>query len=243
LVAIGQGQNGRYDAAGTGGMAVHTVIFDEPGKLSIQSWVTSLTSFRRWCDSDQFPDEGRIWFFRDGVWADMSMEQIFSHNQVKMEMTRVLGGLVKKTKSGRFFTDGLRITNLPAEISGQPDGTYVSFKSLRSGRAKYVEGKHGGYTELEGIPDMVIEVVSASSEDKDTEWLLKSYWEAGITEYWLVDARTQPLTFEIFRNSSRGFSFARNSRGWIKSEVFGKSFRLNQKTNGMGHPEYTLQIR
>jgi Uma2 family endonuclease len=127
---------------------VHTVIFDRPGKLSIPSWVTDLASFLRWCESDEFPEEGRIWFLRDGIWADMSMEQIFSHNQVKTEITSALRRLVKETKTGRFFTDGLRITNVPAEISGEPDGTYVSFDSLRTGRAKYVEDKEGEYTQL-----------------------------------------------------------------------------------------------
>ena len=222
---------------------MHTVIFDQPGKLSIPSWVTNLDSFHRWCESDQFPEEGRIWFFRDGVWADMSMEQIFSHNQVKMEITRVLGGLVKLTKSGRYFTDGLRITNLPAEISGVPDGTYVSFDTLRSGRAKYVEGKKGGYTRLEGVPDLVIEIVSPSSEDKDTEWLQKAYWEAGISEYWLIDARQPPLTFDLFRHTARGYSATRKAAGWVKSAVLGKSFRLAEAANGMGHPDYTLEMR
>lgn len=222
---------------------MHTVIFDEPGKLSIPSWVTDLDSFRRWYDSDDFPEEGRIWFFRDGVWADMSKEQLFWHNQVKTEITVVLGRLVKQTKTGRFFCDGARITNLPAEISGVPDGTYVSFDSLRAGRAKYVEGKDGGYTELEGAPDLVIEVVSPSSEDKDTEWTQKAYWEAGISEYWLIDARKPPLKFDIFRHTARGNTPTRKSGGWSKSPVLERSFRLSEDINGMGHPDYTLLMR
>src|SRR5262245_58758767 len=142
-----------------------TIYYDESRALTIPAWVIDLPSFRRWYDSDDFPEEGRIWYLYGGVWADMSKEQVFSHNQVKGELTRVLGGLVKRLKMGRFFPDGPRLTNLPAEFSGVPDGTYVSFDSLRAGRAKYVEGKDGGYTELEAIPDLVIEVVSPSSED------------------------------------------------------------------------------
>lgn len=222
---------------------MHTVIFDQPGKLSIPSDVTDLDSFLNWCESDDFPEEGRVWFVRDGVWADMSMEQIFSHIQVKMEITRFLGGLVKQTKSGRFFTDGLRITNRPAEISGEPDGSYASFETLRSGLAKYVEGKHGGYTQVEGAPDLVIEVVSPSSEDKDTEWIQKYYWEAGIPEYWLIDARTPPLKFDIFRHTPRGYTTTRKCGGWIKSPVLERSFRLTEEINGMGHPDYTLLMR
>src|SRR5438094_4294527 len=113
-----------------------TVVCSGAEPLTVPSWVVDFPSFLRWCDSDEFPEEGRIWYIRGGVWADMTMEQVFSHNQVKTEVTSVLRRLVKEEKTGRFFTDGLRITNFPAEISGVPDGTYVSFDSLRSGRAQ-----------------------------------------------------------------------------------------------------------
>jgi Uma2 family endonuclease len=223
-----------------------TVVSDGTQMLTIPSWVVDFASFRRWCESDEFPEEGRIWFLRGGVWADMTMEQVFSHNQVKNEIAYTLTGLIKRTKSGRFFPDGLRITNLPAELSGVPDGTYVSFDTLRAGRAKYVEGKGkdvGGYTQLEGIPDLVIEVVSPSSVDKDTEWLQKAYWEAGIPEYWLIDARKPPLSFDLYRHTANGYAAARKSGGWAKSAVLGRSFRLMAAVNGLGHPEYTLELR
>jgi Uma2 family endonuclease len=222
------------------------VAYDGAQTLTIPSWVVDFASFRRWCESDEFPEEGRICFIGGDVWADMTMEQVFSHNQVKNEVAYALTGLVKQSKSGRFFPDGLRILNLPAELSGVPDGTYVSFDTLRAGRARYVEGKGkdaGGYTQLEGIPDLVIEVVSPSSVDKDTEWLQKAYWEAGIPEYWLIDARRSPLSFDLYRHSPKGYTTARKSAGWVKSAVLGKSFRLTATTNGLGHPEYTLEVR
>lgn len=220
-----------------------TIYYDETSVLTIPAWVVDLPSFRRWHDTDEFPEEGRIWFLNGGVWADMSKEQVFSHNQVKNKVAYTLTGITVREKCGRFFPDGLRLTNLPAEFSGVPDGTYVSFASLRAGRAKYVEGADGGYTELEGIPDLVIEVVSPSSVDKDTEWLQKTYWEAEIPEYWLIDARKGRLDFDIYRHARTGYVAARRSSGWVKSAVFGKSFRLTAETNGMGHPDYTLDVR
>jgi Uma2 family endonuclease len=39
---------------------------------------------------------------------------------------------------------------------------------------------------------MVLEVVSASSVEPDTQTLRELYWAAGIKEYWLVDARGGP---------------------------------------------------
>src|SRR5256885_8764701 len=59
-----------------------------------------------------------------------------------------------------------------------------------------------GYLELEGTPDMVLEVVSESSVQKDTKRLRQLYWQAGIREYWLVDARREPDRKSTRLNSS-----------------------------------------
>jgi Uma2 family endonuclease len=79
--------------------------------------------------------------------------------------------------------------------------------------------------------------------DKDTEWLQKAYWEAGIPEYWLIDARKPPLSFDIHRHTAKGYATTRKPGGWVKSAVLGQSFRLSAEVNGLGHPEYTLEMR
>jgi Uma2 family endonuclease len=96
---------------------------------------------------------------------------------------------------------------------------------------------------VEGSPDMVLEVVSPGSVKKDTDILKRGYWEAGVREYWLVDARSDPLSFEILRHSAKGYVATRKRDGWLKSAVFGKSFRLSNRTTALGHPEYTLEVR
>jgi Uma2 family endonuclease len=136
----------------------------------------------------------------------------------------------------------LRILNLDAELSGVPDGTFVSFESFRSGRARY-DPNPEGFRQIRGSPDLVIAVVSKSSVEKDTEWLQKSYWEARIPEYWLVDARKVPLSFQILRHSRRGYSAVRRVQGWTRSPTLGHSFRFVEFTNGMGHPDYRLEYR
>jgi Uma2 family endonuclease len=90
---------------------------------------------------------------------------------------------------------------------------------------------------------MALEVVSRSSVQKDTVVLRDAYWKAGVREYWLVDARKEPLQFDILRRTAKGFAATRKQGGWMKSAVFGKSFRLTQQTNALGHPEYTLAVR
>src|SRR5204862_6059611 len=99
--------------------------------------------------------------------------------------------------------DGLLLSNFEADISGNPDLTFLSNDTLRSDRIRLIEGVKGGYTELQGAADMVLEVVSDSSEEKDLITLKQAYWDAGIHEYWIVDAREGEVIFDIFYRAAR----------------------------------------
>ena len=218
-------------------------VVNETRNVDVPSWVTTLEAFRRWLDSDEFPEGARVWFLKGDVWIDMSKEQIFSHVLVKTQFHIVLGGLVQKTKSGLFLGDGAMLTNLDADISGNPDATYIANDTLAQERVRLVEGAEEGFVELEGSPDMVLEVISQSSVNKDEVTLKEAYWVAGISEYWLVDARKDPLRFDIFRHGSKGYVATRKQGGWLKSVVFGKAFRLSKKMNPLGLAEFTLEAR
>ncbi len=211
--------------------------------VEIPGWVVDLESFRRWVGMEEFPETGRICFLQGRVWVDMSWEQIFTHNDVKTEIGSVVRRLAKARRGNRFFGDGLRLTSVAADFSVIPDGTFVGAASWDAARVRLVPGKQGGFIELEGIPDMVLEVVSASSVKKDTVVLRQAYWEAGIPEYWLVDARRDPLHFDILRHGTRGYVAAKKRGGWAASAVFGKAFRLRSEMDGRGNPNSMLKAR
>jgi Uma2 family endonuclease len=217
-----------------------TIVLEE--RIRIPECVVDLQSFRRWACSDEFPDRGRFSHLKGELWVALIPEQLFTHNQVKVEFATVVSGLLKHDRRGRFFGDRTLVTNVDAGLSTESDGTFVSFESVRQGRVQLVEGVEG-FVELEGTPDMVLEVVSASSVEKDTVVLRELYWQAGIPEYWLVDARGQRLRFEILRRRRDGYVETRKQDGWLRSVVFGKSFRLSSQLDELGHPEYTLAIR
>ena len=147
---------------------------------------------------------------------DMSQEQIFSHVRMKTEIARVLANLAKRKLNGVYFGDGLLISHLGAEVSNNPDGVFVANASFENEAVHLVDGAKQGFIELEGSPDMVLEVVSDSSVRKDYELLREAYWKAGIREYWLVDARGESLEFQILKHTSKGYSLVRAVGGWIK---------------------------
>jgi Uma2 family endonuclease len=223
-------------------MPLITVV-NESRHVTVPSWVVTLDDFHRWLDTDDIPERARVWFIKGNVWVDISMEQVYTHGQVKTEFFVSVGGLVKAQRLGLFLADGTYLTNIEGDFSGIPDALFVSNESLTSGRVHVVEGAVGGFVEIERSPDMVLEVVSQSSVTKDTVTLKEAYWQAGITEYWLVDAHKGPLRFDILSHTSKGYVPTRKQASWVKSNVFRKAFRLTKKANALGHPDFVLDAR
>jgi Uma2 family endonuclease len=212
-------------------------------KVSIPGWVDSLESFRRWARSGEMPEHGWFSYFNGVIWVDVSMEQLFSHNRVKTQFTVVLGGLVETEGRGYFFSDRTLFSNPEAVLSTEPDGLFVTYDSVRSGRVRWVEGVGEGYVEVEGTPDLVLEIVSKTTVRKDTVTLRDLYWWADVREYWLVDARGESLQFDILRHTAEGYGATPAQEGWLRSEVFGREFRLTHQPDPLGHPQYTLAVR
>jgi Uma2 family endonuclease len=219
--------------------AVRVALDDD--EIRVPEWVCDLDSFRRWSDDDSFPEVGKISFLKGEVWIDMSKEQLFSHNQIKSVFVHVLMGLALADRKGRYFGDGAFVSNVEADVLNQPDGCFISTDALREKRVRIVEGVKHGYVELEGAPDMVLEVVSDSSFEKDTVVLREAY-AAGVREYWLVDARRGNLRFDLLRLSKQRYVSTRKRAGWVWSDVFGRWFRLSQREGDDGFPEYALDV-
>src|SRR5438094_5918655 len=164
---------------GNGSMS--TVFIEE--KVRVPDWVEDLTSFRQWAHSPEYPERGKISYLKDEVWVDISKEQLFSHNQVKGEISSVLAAFVKKNRLGIFFPDGVLLSDVATDFATGPDAIFVSKASLQADRVTMIDGAEGGYVELQGVPAMVLEVVSPSSVQKDTEVLSDVYWELGDEEF------------------------------------------------------------
>ena len=123
---------------------------------------------------------------------------------------------------------------------------FVSNASLEAKRVVFTAGEdpEADATELVGSPDLVIEIVSRTTRDKDAEWLMSAYHNAGIREYWLIDAREEDdIRFDIYKRGPKEYTAARKSDGWVKSAVLGKQFRLTRKEGSHGYPRFKLEVR
>lgn len=221
-----------------------TVCLGGEVAIRVPEWVRDFDSFVTWMHSDEFPEEGRIDYLNGEVWIDISMEELYSHNFVKAAVSETLNRLVRENRLGVFVTDGMRFTNEDAAIATTPDALFFSFDALKSGRISTRAGRDAVATELRGSPELVVEIVSPSSEDKDTEWFMSAYWNAGVTEYWLIDARAADIGFGIYKRGPKGFTATRRAAGgWVKSAVLGRSFRLTRAEVAPGIPSYSLEVK
>src|SRR5262249_16692849 len=156
-----------------------------------------------------------------------SPERLVSHGSVKSEICNVVGNLIRKKKRGKFYVDRTRFVNIVADVSNEPDALFASWESFRNGTVKFVPTEDGDdYIELEGTVDWILEIVSPSSVVKDTKLLRKNYHKAGVSEYWLVDARGDEVDFQILVRGEDDYEPARSVGNWQVSRVFAKRFRL-----------------
>lgn len=206
----------------------------------------TLSGFRTWTKSDRFPEQGRICFLDQEIFIDMSPEERETHNKVKGETDFTIIKLNKRLKKGEYFSDGTLLTNPSANLSTEPDGTFALWETLESGKLRLIprEDEFGQYIELDGSPDWIMEIVSKSSVQKDTKLLRELYHRARITEYWLIDARSDEIDFQILIHTAAGYVNAAVDRGgWQTSAVFGRKFRLTRRRGRMELWEYSLQVR
>jgi Uma2 family endonuclease len=137
------------------------------------------------------------------------------------------------------------VTNRKAQFVTEPDGTFVSWATSEAGRIRMVprKGHDDECLELQGTPDWILEIISQSSRKKDTRTLRDAYHDAGIREYWLLDARGEEIDFRILVRRRARYIETQAEEGWHRSPVFGQSFRLVRRRNRMGRWSYRLEHR
>jgi Uma2 family endonuclease len=220
-----------------------TVVFEEQVEIPLE--LRSLADFRRWATSDGFPEHGRIDYLAGRIEVDMSPEEVFCHGTLKSEIHGTLYHLVKHRDLGHLFVDSTRISSVEGDFSAEPDIVFVSHEALASGRVRLVAkagGEPGRYVELEGAPDLIVEIVSDSSVTKDTRRLPEAYFKAGVPEFWLADARRGPLVFRIHRRGESGYEAVPvDSEGFQQSAVFGCHFRLDGRLDAQKHWAFDLR--
>ena len=223
------------------------ITLDLEEQIQIPMNIRCLADFRRWATSDTFPDRGRIDYMRGRIAVDMSPEDLLTHGILKTEIVGVLWRAIKGASLGQLYTDSTRVSSPEGDLSAEPDVVFVSWQSLDSGRVRLVP-KAGAppnrYIEVEGAPDLIVEIVSDASVRKDTQRLPAAYYDAGVAEFWLVDARGDELLFRIHRRGPASYEPAEaDAEGYQFSSVLGRSYRLERTRDSRDRVAFDLRER
>ena len=112
------------------------------------------------------------------------------HQRVQFRLGQKLGQFILDHKLGEFFYAPCDVYLSDTDVV-QPDLLFVS----REREHLLSDGQ-----KVRGAPDLVVEILSPSSEDTDRGAKHKLYGRHGVTEYWLVD----PIAETISIHRQRG---------------------------------------
>lgn len=163
-----------------------------------------------WHDVQQTPEDGKR---REAIEGELYVTAAPSsrHQEISARLTAALDVILVQTGHGRLFhAPGVEF---PATDEGvQPDLVFVS--AARDGIV--------GHDWIRGAPDLVVEILSPSTEDRDRGVKLKLYRRQGVGQYWIVDPEAE--TVEVWRLASgepRCERFAERVPVRLRDEVVG----------------------
>lgn len=213
-------------------------------QLEIPLEIGTLAEFRRWALSPEFPEKGRIDFIDGAIDVDLSPENLFFHGTIKVDCVAEVSHRVDELQLGHVLCSRSRVSNVAANLSVEPDILVISHESLEVGRVKLMpaaSGDEDSYVELEGSPDLVVEIVSDGSEHKDKKRLKEAYFRAGVREYWLVDVRGDELVLQILRRGRDRFeTSAVDDDGFQPTDVLRCRYKLDRQRGPGGFWQFAL---
>lgn len=120
-----------------------------------------------------------------------------SHQKVVTNLSYYLTDYAKRTGHGEIFVAPFDVVFSRFDVV-EPDVLYIS------------ESRLGILTEtnVQGAPDLVVEVLSESTAEVDRTTKLKLYARYGVKEYWIIDPDN--CSAEVYRRTDAGLDLAQN---------------------------------
>ena len=153
---------------------------------------------------------------------------------------------VARPSKGFVFADSTRVTSPISDLSAEPDVVVVLLESFDQGKVRHIPAAsrgEGRYVELEGAPDLVVEILSDSSVEKDTKRLPPRYAAAGVGELWLIDARGAEPSFDLKVLKEGAYHDVPADRdGWLDSPLLAAKIRLTRRAMPNSGWLYELEV-
>ncbi|MEP6924054.1 MAG: Uma2 family endonuclease [Pyrinomonadaceae bacterium] len=145
-------------------------------------------------------------------WIDGRVIMLFSgstrHQEIVGFLQTVVGLFSETHDLGRVFIAPYAMKLNPQRRGREPDVLFVSRE-----REHLIER-----TFLNGAADLVVEIVSPESVERDSVQKFVEYETAGVREYWLIDYTNQTATFYQLNNEGH-YQAAQVTDGIFRSTV------------------------
>jgi Uma2 family endonuclease len=141
-----------------------------------------------------FPEDGRRHEVLDGDHYVTAAPYI-RHQVVQQRLNFALSLIVEPAQLGQILSAPVDVLLSRHDIA-QPDLLFIARERLEILTERNVQG----------APDLVVEILSGSSLRLDREVKLEAYERTGVREYWIVD--TAQDTIAIYRADDAGFGQA-----------------------------------
>ncbi len=122
----------------------------------------------------------------------MAAMPIPKHQRTATRLGRYLDIYVEKNNLGILLSSPIDCILSDTTVL-EPDISFLS------NERKYIDDG----TQYQGAPDLVIEILSGSTEKHDRTFKFQVYARAGAKEYWLVSPMKKEI--EVYQNSENGF--------------------------------------
>lgn len=159
----------------------------------------------------QLPDDGHRYELIEGV-LYMVPSPLRIHQKVSLRLTLLLDDFVEEHHLGELYNAPLDVHLSLADIY-QPDIIFVS-----AANAAILQDW------IRGAPDLVVEILSPGTAQRDLGSKKKNYARYGVKEYWVVDPYEQRFEFYILEKDA--FVMAKPEGDLYRSPVV-KGFELD----------------
>lgn len=140
-------------------------------------------------DYKSLPDCGKWYELLDGELL-LTPAPTWRHQQISGQLEFVLRLFNEKHDIGHVA--GAPLDVLLGEDVAQPDILFISHE-----RADIIHDEA-----VSGAPDLIIEILSPSTADRDLGYKRKIYETHGVKEYWIVDPQVQTVEVILFETSA-----------------------------------------
>lgn len=173
------------------------LIFEKEGEIYVTNIEETATDYTKE-DYATLP-EGAPFELINGKLTYMASPNS-THQDISMNLSALLHFHVKKNKLGKVFAAPMDVYFDKTNVY-QPDVLFITEKR------KDIIGQF-----IQGAPDLIVEIVSPSSQKKDELEKLAAYGQFGVQEYWLIHPEKQTVGVFLLEDGEMK-----------RTEVFGKN--------------------